>query len=198
MSRDYWENRYQTGDMPWEKGAPSPGLVDFLAAHPQLPRGTVCVPGCGTGHDAREFARAGFDTHGFDLAPSSIRLAQEKTLAAGLTAHFHLADFLHDPPPQPFDWLFEHTLFCAIQPAEREAYVRAVLRWLKPGGTYLAVNYFIPDREGPPFGTERDEIWERFSPHFELLGEWTPRSYPNRENKERMFHWRLRSSGRNE
>ena len=39
MSQDYWEARYQTGDMPWEKGAPSPGLVDFLAAHPDLPRG---------------------------------------------------------------------------------------------------------------------------------------------------------------
>ena len=43
MSSDYWENRYQTGDMPWEKGAPSPGLVDFLAAHPGLPAGSVCV-----------------------------------------------------------------------------------------------------------------------------------------------------------
>ena len=60
MSREYWEQRYQTRDMPWEKGAPSPGLVDFLAAHPDLPRGTVCVPGCGTGHDVREFAKAGF------------------------------------------------------------------------------------------------------------------------------------------
>ena len=53
MSTD-WEQRYQTNDMPWEKGAPSPGLVDFLAAHRQLPGETVCVPGCGTGHDARE------------------------------------------------------------------------------------------------------------------------------------------------
>src|ERR1039458_9435666 len=45
MSREYWEARYQTGEMSWEKGAPSPGLVDFLAARPGLPRGTVCVPG---------------------------------------------------------------------------------------------------------------------------------------------------------
>jgi len=39
MSETNWEERYQTGDMPWEKGEPSPGLVDFLAAHPELPRG---------------------------------------------------------------------------------------------------------------------------------------------------------------
>src|ERR1035438_2161837 len=123
MSREYWENRYQTGQMSWDKGAPSPGLVDFLAAHPDLPRGTVGVPGCGTGHDVREFAKAGFAATGFDLAPSAISLAQQATLAAGLTADFQLANFLRDEPPQKYDWLFEHTLFCAIQPLEREDYV---------------------------------------------------------------------------
>jgi SAM-dependent methyltransferase len=190
MSRDYWEQRYQTKDMSWEKGAPSPGLVDFLALHPELLRGSVAVPGCGTGHDVREFARAGFDAFGFDLAPSAIPLAEEKTRAAGLAARFALADFLRDEPPQPFDWLFEHTLFCAIQPAERDAYVRAVLRWLKPGGNYLAVNYLLCEPKGPPFPTTREEQVARFSPHFELLADWVPRSYPNREGKERMFWWR--------
>src|SRR6185312_15711701 len=142
QAQDYWENRYQTRDMPWEKGAPSPGLVDFLAAHPKLRRGTVAVPGGGTGHDAREWARAGFRTYGFDIAPSAIQLSKERTEAAAqdlgapasrrqqaanrqragetpavpgkLDIHFRLADFLHDKPPQRFDWLFEHTLFCAI------------------------------------------------------------------------------------
>ena len=102
--------------------------------------------------------------HGFDIAPSAIRLATEKTRAAELKADFRLGNFLQDEPPFQFDWLFEHTLFCAIQPDEREPYVQAVLRWLKPNGQYLAVNYFIPDTEGPPFGTTREEIVERFSP----------------------------------
>ena len=218
MSQEYWEQRYQSHDMPWEKGAPSPGLVDFLAAHPELPRGNVCVPGCGTGHDAYAWAQAGFNAHGFDLAPSAIRLAKEKApatarlgapasrrqvvgekkhaggtpaLPGGVT--FHLADFLHDDPPQPFDWLFEHTLFCAINPSERDDYVRALLRWLKPDGQYLAVNYLIPDKDGPPFGTTRDELWQRFSPHFDLLEEWVPRSYPNRTGLELMMWWRRKS-----
>ena len=190
MSEQYWEQRYLTEDMPWEKGAPAPGLVDFLAANPSLKRGSVCVPGCGTAHDAREFTKAGFETFGFDLAPSAIAIATEKTAAAGLAASFSTADFLRDEPPQTFDWLFEHTLFCAIHPHEREEYVHAALRWLKPGGNYLAVNYFISDTDGPPFGVGREEIWQRFSPHFELLAEWTPRSYSNRTNQERMFWWR--------
>lgn len=193
MSEEFWENRYQNKDMPWEKGAPSPGLVDFLAAHPEVPRGTVCVPGCGSGNDVRELARAGFAAFGFDLAPSAIALAEKGAEAAGLKASFQLANFLHDEPPQKFDWLFEHTLFCAIQPSERDDYVRAVLRWLKPGGTYLAVNYFDCGPEGPPWPTTRAEQLERFSPHFDLRSDWTPRSYPSREGKERMFWWNRRA-----
>ena len=185
----YWECRYQTKDMPWEKGEPSPGLVDFLAQHPELPRGTVCIPGCGTGHDVRAFAQAGFSAFGFDIAPSAIQLGTERTAAAGLSATFTLGDFLHDEPPRQFDWVFEHTLFCAIPLTERDAYTQAVLRWLKPGGYYLAVNYLIPDEDGPPFGTTRRELLARFSPHFNLLSEWVPRSYPNRTGLELMLWW---------
>lgn len=193
----FWESRYQAGDMPWEKGAPSPGLVDFLAAHPELARGTVCVPGCGTGHDVRAWARAGFKAYGFDIALSAIRLAARRTRSAKLSAQFQVADFLQAAPPLLFDWVFEHTLFCAIQPGERDEYVRALLRWLKPGGQYLAVDYLIPDRDGPPFGTTRDELWQRFSPHFDLLQEWVPRSYPNRTGLELMLWWRRREEGGN-
>jgi cyclopropane fatty-acyl-phospholipid synthase-like methyltransferase len=192
MSTQYWEERYRTGDMPWEKGEASPGLVDFLKEHPELPRETVCVPGCGTGHDVRAWAAAGFQAFGFDLAPSAIALATEKTSAAGLEAKFRLSNFLTDDPPRKFDWLFEHTLFCAIQPEERRAYLKAVIRWLKPQGNYLAVNYLIPDKEGPPFGTTREELVGLFSKDFRLLSDWVPRSYPNRQGLERMMWWQRR------
>lgn len=190
---DYWEERYRTRDMPWEKGTPSPGLVDFLASHPALPGETVCVPGCGTGHDVREWAKAGFRAYGYDLAPSAVRLSDERTRAAGLRAEFRHADFLQDEPPFRFDWIFEHTLFCAIQPAERDLYVAAVRRWLKPGGHYLAVNYLISGEDGPPFGTTRKELIRRFSPHFDLSAEWVSRSYPNRTGLELMLWWRGRA-----
>jgi len=194
MSQEPWEQLYQSGDTHWDKGAPSPGLVDFLAANPDLPRATVCVPGCGTGHDVREFAKAGFTAFGFDIAPSAIQLAVDKTKAAGLKAGFQRADFLRDDPPQLFDWIFEHTLFCAIKLEERKDYVHAVLRWLRPEGQYLAVNYMIVEaREGPPFSTTREELWQRFSPHFELAVEWVPRSYPNRVGRERVFWWRRKA-----
>jgi SAM-dependent methyltransferase len=184
-----WEARYQSGDMPWEKGEASPGLVDFLAAHPELPRGEVLIPGCGTGHDARAWAKAGFTATGCDLAPSAIERCRQTT-PPELPAKFIQADFLRDNPPRLFDWIFEHTLFCAIDPGDRDLYLSAVLRWLKPNGNYLAVYYVIPDTDGPPFGTTRDEIFRRFSTQFTAIAEWVPRSYPNRTGLELAIWWR--------
>jgi SAM-dependent methyltransferase len=189
VSETDWEARYQSGDMPWEKGDPSPGLVDFLSSHGELPRGTALVPGCGTGHDVRAWARAGFAATGLDLAPSAIRLAQERTAAARLSAQFILGSFLDEPPKQQFDWIFEHTLYCAIDPTCRDDYVRAVLRWLKPNGQFLAVHYMIRDSDGPPFGCTQPELMERFSPHFQLRQGWVPHSYPNRAGLELMLWW---------
>ena len=56
--------------------------------------------------------------------------------------------------------------------------------------SYVTAHYFIPDTEGPPFGTNSEELQRRFSPQFELLEEWVPRSYPNRTGLERMLWWR--------
>lgn len=187
-----WGNCYRTNDTQWDKGAPSPGLSDWLEAHPELPRGTVVVPGCGFGHDVREWARAGHTAVGYDIAPGAIQGATEQASGSGLPATFKLGDFLNDKPYQEYDWVFEHTFYCAINPNLRDNHREAVKRWLKPGGQLLAVHYFIPDKDGPPFGTDRDEVTARFSPDFELIEDWVPRSYPNRTNLERMFWWRKR------
>ena len=194
MSESDWEGRYQSGDMPWEKGAASPGLLDFLAAHPELPRGTVLVPGCGTGHDARAWAQAGFAVTGLDLAPSAIRLSNERTAAAGLKGDFRLGNFLEEEPFAAFDWIFEHTLYCAIEPGRRSDYARAARRWLKPRGQFLAVHYMIGDREGPPFGCTQEELMERFASEFELKRGWVPRSYENRTGLELMLWWQRKEN----
>lgn len=188
-----WEQRYQTGDMPWEKGEGSPGLADFLESHPTVSRGSVLVPGCGTGHDVRTWARHGFQATGADLAPSAVRLAEERTREAGIAASFRQLDFLAATPDTTFDWIFEHTLYCAISPADRDRYVAAVHRWLKPGGQFLAVHYMIRDEDGPPFGCTQAELIERFSPHFEFQQGWIPRSYPNRVGLELMLWWRRKA-----
>ena len=190
-SESYWEDRYRHEDTPWEKGEPSPGLVDFLERRSRhIPSGSVCVPGCGTGHDVRAWARHGFEATGFDITSSGVHLAEKKTEESGLTAQFTMEDFLERPPERTFDWAFEHTFFCAIPPHLRDAYVKAMIAHIKPGGYLLAVHYLIPDMDGPPFGTTRSELLQRFSPYFSLLEEWVPRSFPNRTGLELMLWWK--------
>ena len=186
-----WEQLYQEGDVGWEKGEPSPGLVDWLKEHPAKGRYNVLVPGCGFGHDVRAWAKVGYDAVGYDLAPSAMAGAKERTPEDLDKVTFRLGNFLEDEPFDTFDYVFEHTCYCAIDPERRDDYASAVHQWLKPGGQFLAVHYMLPkDEEGPPFGTDREEIVARFSPSLELLSDWTPRSYPNRTGLERMFLWK--------
>ena len=52
-----WEERYESGDTPWEKGAPAPPLLEWLDSRGSI-RGDVLVPGCGSGYDVRAIAAA--------------------------------------------------------------------------------------------------------------------------------------------
>lgn len=184
-----WEAQYQKGEMPWEKGAPSPGLVDFLTA--ECVTGRVLVPGCGLGHDVRALAAQGAEAVGLDIAPSAVEAARRVPPVAN--ERFELGN-LFDLPPEmrgAFDWVWEHTCFCAIDPSMRVAYVEAVHGALKPGGHLLAVFYLDPGNttpgEGPPFEVSVAELDRLFLQRFELIREWLPaKAYPGREGREWM------------
>jgi SAM-dependent methyltransferase len=191
----YWEERYAQGEDEWDKGAPSPGLVDFLQGdNPET--GRVLVPGCGRGHDVRAWARAGFDATGLDVTLAAVRDAAEIAGREGLTnAKFVQGDFFQPPSAWRggFDWMFEHTFFCAIHPTLRDRYVEQMAGYLRDGGHLLGVFYMIPpEEEGPPFGTTREELLRRFGGRFELVRERVPRSYPNRTGMELLMLWRKR------
>jgi SAM-dependent methyltransferase len=184
-----WEAQYQMGETPWDKGGPSPGLVDFVASEPLT--GRVLVPGCGAGHDVRAIAKAADEVIGLDVAPSGIAAA-ERFARVG-RERYELGDLFALPRHLcgAFDWVWEHTCFCAIDPAQRPAYVESVATALKPRGRLLAIFYLDPGNdspdEGPPFEVSIAELDRLFAPRFELEREWLPtRAYPGREGREWM------------
>lgn len=184
-----WEANYQRNETPWDKGAPSPGLVDFLRNEPV--RGRVLVPGCGLGHDVRALAATADEVVGLDIAPSAVKGARTFPAVGGES--YELADLFALPPRLLgcFDWVWEHTCFCAIDPAMREAYVAAVAEALRPGGHLLAIFYLDPGHdhpgEGPPFGVSKAELDALFAPRFTLVREWLPENaYAGREAREWM------------
>lgn len=179
-----WNLRYAEGDTPWDKGGGHPVLRDMLT-HGAL-SGRVLVPGCGTGHDVRELARRGLDAVGLDVAPLAIERARAHPAAGGET--YVSGDLFALPPDMrgAFDGVFEHTCFCAIDPALREAYVEAVVSALKPDGRLLAVFYADPGHdEGPPFGCTKVELDALFGRQFRLLAEHAEiPTFAEREGRE--------------
>jgi len=183
-----WDELYRRRETPWEKGKPHPALVDFLAENGSL-TGEIFVPGCGSGHDVRALSTAENNVLGVDIAPSAIRKAE----ALPKVAHeeYRLAD-LFDLPNEldgRFDWIFEHTCFCAIEPVRRRAYVETIVRLLKPGGKLLAIFFINPDHDeaGPPHRVSTAELEEFFGRTFALECEWVPATtHPGREQRELM------------
>jgi SAM-dependent methyltransferase len=187
----FWQRCYVKGDAFWDHGEPSPGLVDFLQKNRRAP-GAVLVPGCGFGHDCRELARQGFKVTGLDISPRAVVEAGKLARAEGIRVTYRCGDFLNSGARYRgrFDWLFEHTCFCAIDPAHRDRYVLAAATVLRRGGYLLGVFYNIQPKSGPPFGTTKEELQERFRPHFGFVSSTVPRSYPNRAGKELLMLWK--------
>lgn len=184
-----WQRRYVENDTPWDKGEAAPALVEFLRHRPIA--GRVLVPGCGRGHEVRAIAsQPQTAVIGLDLSPTAV--AQARALAAplppGRDITFIVGDFFALPSGLlgSFDWLVEHTCFCAIEPRLRPDYVRAASTALRSGGRIFAIFYIDPDTDvGPPFAVSREQLSQLFDPLFILQEEWVPReSFPSRENRE--------------
>jgi SAM-dependent methyltransferase len=184
-----WEERYRQGDTPWEKGSAHPALLDWLETN--LIAGRVLVPGCGLGHDVRVLAKAGADVVGLDVARLAIAAARTFPRQGNET---YLQGDLFDPGAvrDEFDWVFEHTCFCAIPPDRREDYVRRVGELLKLGGHLLAIFFLNPEHDesdagGPPFGCGLDELDALFSPRFQLVAQFENlATFPSREGREAL------------
>ena len=195
-SAAYWEARYEHNDTPWDKGCPHPALQSWLGSQDLGNRGAAVVPGCGAGADVRALASVFPSVTGLDISESAVRRAGSFPRVGGET--YCVADILS--PPEylvgSFDFVLEHTCFCALPPEQRRAYVAGVQSLLKADGVLLAIFYCDPDHEdSPPFGISPGEIDVLFPPAFVLMDSWVPtETFPGREGREQIRLYRKRSS----
>lgn len=155
--RAFWDQRFQEGNTPWDRGAANPQLDAWLASGALKPC-RILVPGCGAGYEVVALARAGFDVTALDYSPEAITLARENLYRAGLIAALVEADALDWLPARPFEAIYEQTCLCALYPDHWRAYGDQLHRWLKPGGKLYAlfVQYLRPGSSegsisGPPY-----------------------------------------------
>jgi SAM-dependent methyltransferase len=192
MNITNWDQAYQENFTPWDKGEPSPALVEFVERNELT--GLVLVPGCGVGHDVAFLVSRGLDAIGLDIAPTAIERA--KVRYPELAERFVLGDLFERKGE--FDAVVEHTCLCALPPEWREKYREAVAGLLKPDGKLIGVFFINPEMDpgemGPPFGISEVELKALMAPRFELVESYVPASaYAGREEREMIGVFKLTS-----
>lgn len=194
LSAAAWERRYQEGTTRWDLGQPAPAFQALLQNSPPQPGKAVAL-GAGRGHDALWFAQHGFAVTAVDFAPSAIQALDQISQAAGLSMTLlqrDIFDLVPDLAGQ-FDYVIEHTCFCAIDPSLRSAYAQLAAALLAPGGELLAVFFTHSRGGGPPFGSTVAEIREVFGPYFDEISlEPVANSIPSRRGEEHFGRLRRR------
>lgn len=191
---DYWNQFYEDEARPgWDMARPTPVLAEALAhaaAAGLTPGASVVVPGCGYGHDAAELAAHGFEVTGLDFAP----LALQGALARyGNRITWSSADWF-SPQLGPWDAIFDHTCFVAMDPARRPAYVDACAQHLRPDGLWLAVLFHdVQGRPGPPHAISMETCRILVEPRFDILHlAHATASHPRRAGREFLMVARRR------
>jgi len=194
LNSEFWEDRYQSGSDRWDLAQPAPPFIRLLDSPAAPLPGRMLVLGAGRGHDALLFADRHFEVVGVDFAPSAVAAATAAAQARSLKAEFLQRDIFNLLPEfaGQFDYVLEHTCFCAIDPNLRPAYVNLVRSLLRPGGELIALFWAHTRSGGPPFGTSLAELHELFGGEFDILSlEPVTHSIESRQNEE--YLGRLRS-----
>jgi SAM-dependent methyltransferase len=191
---DYWNQIYEEEARPgWDMDGATPLVTELLDL--ALPLGLkpgcdMVVPGCGYGHDAAELQGRGFAVTGLDFAPLAIQGAVQRY---GHQVQWSQADWF-TTHLGPWEAIFDHTCFVAMDPLRRPAYLEATASHLKPGGLWLAALFHEVTRlPGPPHAIAMEELRQLAEPRFEvlLLAEATS-SHPRRAGREFLLIARRR------
>ena len=157
-----FEERYQSGNVPWDHGMPDKNLIAWVER--KLP--PVCKAldiGCGTGENAIWLAKQGFDVTGCDLSGTAIEKARAKAINADVECTFHEADFLEAHIAEgAFGFAFDRgCLHCIDDQVDRRRFAENVATHLTKEGLWLSLigNADEPKRDvGPPRLTSAEVV----------------------------------------
>lgn len=167
-----WNERYRTGEAPWDSGVPSRELERILAERAIAPCRTLEL-GCGTGTNAIYLAKRGFEVVGTDLSPLAIEKAKEKAAAAKVSVRFLVADIARPVDLGPtFAFVFDRGVYHVLRKVNLEAFRATLVRHTEPGSLYLTLagNAYdeAPEDQGPP-RVRAGEITTELEPEFQLI-----------------------------
>lgn len=165
LDSNYWNDRYNSGNTGWDIQVVSRPIKEYLdqLTNKDL---SILIPGCGNAHEAKYANSIGFENvHILDFAELAIQNFIS-THTNFKKDNIHIEDiFLH---VNQYDLIIEQTLFCAIDPTLRSKYAKKMYDLLNDGGKLVGLLFDREFESGPPFGGNKEEYLNYFSPLFNI------------------------------
>jgi len=180
--RAHWDERYRSGQTPWDTGITPPEVQAFWKEQPPPAAGPFALDiGCGTGLNTLFLAGQGLCAIGFDLSGQAISLAQQRLKDSGRQdrprpggeAFFVQAD-VSRLPLDKLGAAYALDIGClhSLPDHLRPAYAAGVHRGLKSGGYF---HLYVFDRnvsDGPGAkGMYQGEVAALFDGKLEIVTE---------------------------
>ena len=182
--RAHWDERYRSGQTPWDTGITPPEVQRFWGEQPRPAAGALALDiGCGTGLNTLFLASQGLRAIGFDLSGQALQLALRRRNAkvrrelsdSGGDATFVQADVSRLPVDR-LGAVYALDIGClhSLPDENRPAYAAGVHRALTDGGFYHLYVFDRNSSDGPGTrGMREGEVAALFDNKLEILAEET-------------------------
>lgn len=161
---DYWVGGVNPGQL-WDRMGSSPLLVKYVEKGDMIPDGRALVPGCGRGYDLVTLASPNRRVIGLDISESGVTVARDylaslsdESFPNRENASVECRSFFDlnptERPEDAFDFVYDYTFLCALDPSIRRDWAKKMAEIVKPGGILLTLIFPIWDKDlsvGPPF-----------------------------------------------
>lgn len=184
LDKNYWDERYRTGQMGWDIGYVSPALKAYFDTL-NNPYQRILIPGGGNSYEAVYLLEQGFkDVTVVDISEVVCEQLTEKHAAKGLKVV--CGDFFEHQ--QQYDLIVEQTFFCALHPSLRKRYVEKMGELLLTHGQLMGLLFNRRFEGGPPFGGSVEEYQKLFqNVGFQVAFDLQPQSILPRQGSELFF-----------
>ncbi|MGD9369657.1 MAG: class I SAM-dependent methyltransferase, partial [Desulfobacteraceae bacterium] len=133
LNPEWWhfEYRYWRRKTPWDTQITPPEVMEYIRG---TQPGRALDLGCGTGTNAIELTRHGWQTVGVDFSPKAIVSARKKAAGNNLKIDFHVGDVTNlNFLKGPFDYVLDIGCFFTLKREQQIRYVSEVSS-LTPSG----------------------------------------------------------------
>ena len=166
MKSNSWNDKYIANNTGWDIGYISTPIKEYIN---QLRDKNlkILIPGCGNSYEAEYLHKKGFkNVYIIDIAVKALENFKKRVPDFPDNHLIHGDFFLLN---KKFDLILEQTFYCAINPKQRDTYVKKMYDLLNVNGKLVGILFQFPLTEkGPPFGGSKEEYLNRFSKYFKI------------------------------